>query len=141
MMTWAAHEGKHCRCGANPGIVSAIPAAETYPAKNLPSKALVRLQPDGRVPVASRGPEIGTGMDTIMTRITADVLRISPELVDARLGDTDYPGSADFRGFDAPPASASPCSRPPCKHRNLIFFSYRILPPLLEAACSRHKFA
>ena len=82
--------GNICRCGAYPGIVSAIQATETYPAKNLPSKALVRLQPDGRRPVASRGPEIGTGMDTIMTQITADVLGISPDLVDARLGDTNY---------------------------------------------------
>jgi hypothetical protein len=48
-----------CRCGAYPGIVCAIQATETYPGKNLPSKALVRLQPDGRVPVASRGRKSG----------------------------------------------------------------------------------
>jgi xanthine dehydrogenase YagR molybdenum-binding subunit len=66
-------------------------ATETYPGKNLPSKALVRLQPDGRVLVAAGTQEIGTGMYTIMTQIVADVLGFSPELIDARLGDTNYP--------------------------------------------------
>ena len=66
-------------------------ATETYPGKNLPSGAMVRLQPNGRVLVAAGSQEIGTGMYTIMTQITADVLGISPELIDARLGDTEYP--------------------------------------------------
>ena len=35
--------------------------------------------------------EIGTGTDTIIPQITADVLSTSPDLVDARLGDTNYP--------------------------------------------------
>src|SRR5581483_6405074 len=66
-------------------------ATETYPGKNLPSGAQVRLQPNGRVLVAAGSQEIGTGMYTIMTQITADVLGISPDLIDARLGDTNYP--------------------------------------------------
>jgi hypothetical protein len=51
--------GNIYRCRAYPGIVCAIQATETYPGKNLPSKALVRLQPDGRVLVASRGRKSG----------------------------------------------------------------------------------
>jgi xanthine dehydrogenase YagR molybdenum-binding subunit len=66
-------------------------ATETYPGKNLPSKGLVRLQPDGRVLVMSGTQEIGTGMYTIMTQIVADVLGMSAELIDAKLGDTNYP--------------------------------------------------
>jgi xanthine dehydrogenase YagR molybdenum-binding subunit len=66
-------------------------ATETYPGKNLPSGALVRLQPDGRVLVAAGSQEIGTGMYTVMTQVAADVLGLSPDLIDARLGDTNYP--------------------------------------------------
>ena len=66
-------------------------ATETYPGKNLPAMALVRFQPNGRVLVASGTQEIGTGNYTIMTQVAAEVLRISPELIDARLGDTSLP--------------------------------------------------
>ncbi|HEY2459537.1 MAG TPA: xanthine dehydrogenase family protein molybdopterin-binding subunit [Candidatus Acidoferrum sp.] len=66
-------------------------ATETYPGNRLPAGALVRLQPNGRVLVESGTQEIGTGMYTIMTQVTADTLGISPELVDARLGDTNMP--------------------------------------------------
>jgi xanthine dehydrogenase YagR molybdenum-binding subunit len=66
-------------------------ATETYPGKNLPAKALVRLQPNGRVLVETGGQEIGTGMYTIITQIVADVLGVSPDVIDARLGDTNYP--------------------------------------------------
>jgi xanthine dehydrogenase YagR molybdenum-binding subunit len=66
-------------------------ATETYPGKNLPAKAIVRLQPNGRVQVETGSQEIGTGMYTIMTQVAADVLGISPDLIDAKLGDTNYP--------------------------------------------------
>jgi xanthine dehydrogenase YagR molybdenum-binding subunit len=66
-------------------------ATETYPGKNLPASALVRFQPNGRVLVASGTQEIGTGNYTIMTQVTADVLKLSPALIDARLGDTGLP--------------------------------------------------
>lgn len=66
-------------------------ATETYPGKNLPSSALVRFEPDGRVVVASGTQEIGTGNYTIMTEVAADVLRISVSRIEARLGDTSLP--------------------------------------------------
>jgi xanthine dehydrogenase YagR molybdenum-binding subunit len=83
------HEPRSMRDGSQ--LIGWGMATETYPGKNLPSGALVRLQPNGRVLVAAGSQEIGTGMYTIMTQITADVLGISPDLIDARLGDTDYP--------------------------------------------------
>ncbi|HEX3739019.1 MAG TPA: xanthine dehydrogenase family protein molybdopterin-binding subunit [Terriglobales bacterium] len=84
-----SHEPRSMRDGAQ--LIGWGMATETYPGKNLPSGAMVRLQPNGRVLVAAGSQEIGTGMCTIMTQIAADVLGISPELIDARLGDTDYP--------------------------------------------------
>ncbi|MGH9515416.1 MAG: xanthine dehydrogenase family protein molybdopterin-binding subunit [Terriglobales bacterium] len=84
-----SHEPRSMRDGSQ--LIGWGMATETYPGKNLPSGALVRMQPDGRVLVAAGSQEIGTGMYTIMTQITADVLGISPDLIDARLGDTIYP--------------------------------------------------
>jgi xanthine dehydrogenase YagR molybdenum-binding subunit len=66
-------------------------ATETYPANRLPASAKVSFQPNGRVSVESGTHELGTGMYTVLTQVTADALAISPELVDARLGDTDLP--------------------------------------------------
>lgn len=83
------HEPRSMRDGAQ--LIGWGMATETYPGKNLPSGALVRLQPDGRVLVAAGSQEIGTGMYTVMTQVAADVLGISPNLIDARLGDTNYP--------------------------------------------------
>jgi xanthine dehydrogenase YagR molybdenum-binding subunit len=83
------HEPRSMRDGSQ--LIGWGMATETYPGKNLPSGALVRLQPDGRVLVQAGSQEIGTGMYTIMAQVAADVLSVSPSLVDARLGDTNYP--------------------------------------------------
>jgi xanthine dehydrogenase YagR molybdenum-binding subunit len=66
-------------------------ATETYPGKNLPSGALVRLQVDGRVLVAAGAQEIGNGLYTVMTQVAAGVLALPPGRIDAKLGDTDLP--------------------------------------------------
>ncbi|HEY3837972.1 MAG TPA: xanthine dehydrogenase family protein molybdopterin-binding subunit [Bryobacteraceae bacterium] len=66
-------------------------ATETYPGHNLPASAQVRLDANGRVRVACGTQEIGTGNYTMMTQVAADVLKISPSLIDARLGDTRLP--------------------------------------------------
>ena len=66
-------------------------ATETYPGKNLPAAALVRLQPDGALIVASGTQEIGNGIYTVMTEVAADTLKMSPRLVTAILGDTNLP--------------------------------------------------
>ena len=66
-------------------------ARETYPGRRMPAAALVRLQPDGRVLVASGSQEIGNGTYTIMTQVPADVLGIPPDKIEAQLGDTNLP--------------------------------------------------
>ena len=66
-------------------------ATKTYPGKNLPASALVRLQPDGRILVAPGTQEIGTGNYTILTQIAAAALLVPSAIMDARLGDTGPP--------------------------------------------------
>ena len=66
-------------------------ATETYPGKNLPAAALVRLQPNGTAIVASGTQEIGNGIYTVMTQVAADTLKMSPRLFTAVLGDTNLP--------------------------------------------------
>ncbi len=85
-------------------------ATETYPGKNLPASALVRVQPNGRVLVASGTQEIGTGNYTVMTEIVADVLGIPPSLIDAQLGDTSLP-EAPISAGSMSTASISPAVR------------------------------
>ncbi len=66
-------------------------ATETYPAKRLPAGALVRFQPNGRILVASGTHELGTGMYTVLAQVAAESLGLSPDLIDAQLGDTVLP--------------------------------------------------
>lgn len=83
------HEPRSMRDGSQ--LIGWGMATETYPAKSLPSGAMVRLLPSGRVLVGAGAQEIGNGLYTVMTQVAADVLGLPPERVDARLGDTDLP--------------------------------------------------
>jgi xanthine dehydrogenase YagR molybdenum-binding subunit len=83
------HEARSMRKGST--LIGMGMATETYPANRKKAAAIVRLMPNGRVWVASGTEDIGTGMYTIMTQVTADVLGISPDLVDAKIGDTNLP--------------------------------------------------
>lgn len=66
-------------------------ATETYPARGLPAAALVRFQPDGRVLVATGSQEIGNGIYTLITQVAAETLGVSPNIIDAKVGDTTLP--------------------------------------------------
>ena len=66
-------------------------ATALYAANRFAAKATVTLQKNGRVLVQCGSQDLGTGTYTLMAHITADALRISPELVDVQLGDTDLP--------------------------------------------------
>jgi xanthine dehydrogenase YagR molybdenum-binding subunit len=66
-------------------------ATETYPANRNAASAFVRLLPNGRVLVGSGSEEIGNGMYTIMTQVTADVLDLPVEIIDAQAGDSALP--------------------------------------------------
>jgi xanthine dehydrogenase YagR molybdenum-binding subunit len=95
------------------------------PGKNIPSKALVRLQPDAEFWLRRGRQEIRTGTDTIIPQITADVLSTSPDLVDARLGDTNYPETPISAGSMSTASVSPPLSRPPLQARQKFVLGAR----------------
>ena len=73
-------------------------AAATRGNPLLPSKANVRLAPDGFVTVRMAMTDIGTGTYTILTQIAAEMLGLPPERIRVELGDTSFPQAAGSGG-------------------------------------------
>jgi len=65
---------------------------------NLKSAARVRLESDGKVTVETDMTDIGTGTYTIIAQTAAEMLGLTVERVNVRLGDSDYPVSAGSGG-------------------------------------------
>ncbi|MDF2605684.1 xanthine dehydrogenase family protein molybdopterin-binding subunit [Sphingomonas sp.] len=63
-----------------------------------PSAARVSIGGNGQVTIESEMTDIGTGTYTILTQIVADLLGVSTDRVEVRLGDTDSPRSAGSGG-------------------------------------------
>jgi xanthine dehydrogenase YagR molybdenum-binding subunit len=63
-----------------------------------PSKAHVRLDPDGNVTVRMAMTDIGTGTYTILAQIAAEMLGLPMERVRIELGDTNFPEAAGSGG-------------------------------------------
>src|SRR4030081_2221634 len=63
-----------------------------------PSKANVRLNPDGVVTVRMAMTDIGTGTYTILAQIAAEMLGVPTERVQVELGDTIFPQAAGSGG-------------------------------------------
>src|SRR5260221_11027551 len=72
-----------------------------------PSKANVRLAPDGFATVRMAMTDIGTGTYTILTQITADMLGLPPERIRMQLGDTSFPQAAGSGGSFGAASSGS----------------------------------
>jgi xanthine dehydrogenase YagR molybdenum-binding subunit len=83
------HDPRSMRSG--PQLVGWGMATETYPANRIAASAFVRLLSNGRVLVGSGSEEIGNGMYTIMTQVTADILQMPIEMIDAEVGDSMLP--------------------------------------------------
>src|SRR5882762_11209505 len=63
-----------------------------------PSKANVRLNPDGTATVRMAMTDIGTGTYTILAQIAAEMLGLPTERVRVELGDTNFPQAAGSGG-------------------------------------------
>jgi xanthine dehydrogenase YagR molybdenum-binding subunit len=72
-----------------------------------PSKASVRLDPDGVVTVRMAMTDIGTGTYTILTQIAAEMLGVPPGSIRMELGDTAYPMAAGSGGSFGAASSGS----------------------------------
>jgi xanthine dehydrogenase YagR molybdenum-binding subunit len=64
----------------------------------LPSKATVRMMPDGTAVVRSDITDIGTGTYTIVAQVTAETLGIPLDRVRVEIGDSNYPQGAGSGG-------------------------------------------
>jgi xanthine dehydrogenase YagR molybdenum-binding subunit len=72
-----------------------------------PSKASVRLTPDGFATVRMAMTDIGTGTYTILTQIAAEMLGLPPERIRMQLGDTDFPLASGSGGSFGAASSGS----------------------------------
>ncbi len=72
-----------------------------------PSKANVRLRPDGFAIVRMAMTDIGTGSYTILTQIAAEMLGLPPERVRVELGDTSFPPASGSGGSFGAASSGS----------------------------------
>jgi len=63
-----------------------------------PSGATIRLEPGGTVTVETQMTDIGTGSYTILGQVAAEMLGVTLEQVQVRLGDSEYPESSGSGG-------------------------------------------
>src|SRR3981189_2015384 len=80
------------------GVVGMGRAGATRGNPLQPSKANVRLNPDGTATVRMAMTDIGTGTYTILAQIAAEMLGLPTERVRVELGDTDFPQAAGSGG-------------------------------------------
>jgi xanthine dehydrogenase YagR molybdenum-binding subunit len=64
----------------------------------VPSGARVRLSPEGRITVETDMTDIGTGSYTIIAQTAAEMMGVTVDAVDVRLGDSRFPVSAGSGG-------------------------------------------
>jgi xanthine dehydrogenase YagR molybdenum-binding subunit len=72
-----------------------------------PSKANVRLGPDGFAIVRMAMTDIGTGSYTILTQIAAEMLGLPPQRIRMELGDTSFPQASGSGGSFGAASSGS----------------------------------
>ena len=82
-------------------------ATATYGANRSSAMAMVRFEPNGRVTVLSGSQDLGTGTYTIMAQVAAATLKLSINIVDAKLGDSELP-KAPVSGGSQSAASVTP---------------------------------
>jgi xanthine dehydrogenase YagR molybdenum-binding subunit len=82
-------------------------AASTRGNPLLPSKANVRLGPDGFAIVRMAMTDIGTGTYTILTQIAAEMLGLPTERIRMELGDTSFPQASGSGGSFGAASSGS----------------------------------
>jgi len=81
-------------------------ATATYPANRSAAQASISMTPDGHVTVSCGTQDIGTGMYTLIQQTAADVLGVSMDAVEVKLGDSTLPPAPDSGGSQS---AASVC--------------------------------
>ena len=113
--------------GADPGPVKrGLGVAQSLWGANvqLNSSCEVRVLRDGSVQILSSVQDIGTGISTVLAQVVAEVLGLSPEAVNVRIGDTEFPSGPPSYGSRTT-ASITPPARTA---------AWRVLQKLLREA-------
>src|SRR4030081_435035 len=95
---WDARDPKPGQLRDGHWLVGMGMAAATRGNPLQPSKANVRLNPDGTATVRMAMTDIGTGTYTILAQIAAEMLGLPTERVRVELGDTSFPEAAGSGG-------------------------------------------
>jgi len=94
-----------------------------------PSGATIRLEPGGTVTVETQMTDIGTGSYTILGQVAAEMLGVTLEQVQVRLGDSEYPESSGSGGsWGANSASAGVYAACDALRRDLMEVVQRYFP-------------
>src|SRR5882672_5467740 len=104
---WAKRNPKSGQVRDGRWLVGMGVAAATRGNPLQPSKANVRLGPDGFAIVRMAMTDIGTGSYTILTQIAAEMLGLPPERIRMELGDTSFPQASGSGGSFGAASSGS----------------------------------
>jgi xanthine dehydrogenase YagR molybdenum-binding subunit len=104
---WSARNPRPGQVREGQWLIGMGMAAATRGNTLMPSKASVRLGPDGVAVVKVAMTDIGTGSYTILTQIAAEMLGLPPGRVRMDLGDTAYPQAAGSGGSFGATSSGS----------------------------------
>lgn len=86
---WAGRDPRPGLRSEGRWLVGTGMAAASFPAGVGPSTAAVTAEPDGSFTVGINAADIGTGARTAMVSVAADALRVDPDRIRVRLGDSD----------------------------------------------------
>jgi xanthine dehydrogenase YagR molybdenum-binding subunit len=95
---WERRPARPARLRDGPWLVGYGMAAGIRQHFQAPTKARVRMEPNGDAHVQSDMTDIGTGTYTILTQVAADALGLPVERVRVALADSDYPASGGSGG-------------------------------------------
>jgi len=104
---WSRRQAKPGQVRDGHWLVGIGVAAATRGNPLLPSKANVRLDPDGIATVRMAMTDIGTGTYTILTQIAAEMLGLPPGQIRMELGDTVFPMASGSGGSFGAASSGS----------------------------------
>ncbi len=88
---WKHRNPKPASMSNGDSLIGLGMASATFPADTFPATAKVTIYNRGKFLVESATHDLGTGTYTVMTQVAAEVLGVSLEQVEFKLGDTNLP--------------------------------------------------
>jgi xanthine dehydrogenase YagR molybdenum-binding subunit len=95
---WDGRDPEPARRREGQWLIGTGVAASTYPARVMPSKATASVDATGGYRVDIAAVDIGTGARTALALVAAEALGVSDDVVDVRIGDTEFPEAMSAGG-------------------------------------------